>query len=76
MTELEGLMTPTELHYVVQHFEVPEVVPTEKWTLNVSGEVKRPLTLNYEELRRFPGRTVRTIMECSGSGRRHLLRVL
>jgi len=67
VTELEGLMTPTELHYVVQHFEVPEVVPAEKWALNVSGEVKRPLALDYEELRRFPGRTVRTVMECSGS---------
>ena len=67
VTELQGLITPTELHYVVQHFEVPEVVPTEKWALNVSGEVKRPLNLNFEELRRFPGRTVRTIMECSGS---------
>ena len=24
--ELEGLITPTELHYVVQHFGVPETV--------------------------------------------------
>ncbi|MCI0878136.1 MAG: molybdopterin-dependent oxidoreductase [Chloroflexi bacterium] len=67
VTELEGLITPTELHYVVQHFAVPDVVPAEKWALSVSGEVKRPLDLNFEELRRFPGRTVRTVMECSGS---------
>ena len=65
--DLEGLITPTELHYVVQHFDIPEVVPTDKWSLDVSGEVKNPLNLNYEELRRFPGRTVRTVMECSGS---------
>ena len=65
--DLEGLITPTELHYVVQHFEVPEVVPADKWSLSIDGEVKRPLSLNYEELRRFPGRTVRTLMECSGS---------
>ncbi|MCI0823627.1 MAG: molybdopterin-dependent oxidoreductase [Chloroflexi bacterium] len=43
------------------------MVPAEKWALSVSGEVKRPLDLNFEELRRFPGRTVRTVMECSGS---------
>ena len=67
VTELEGLITPTELHYVVQHFDVPQVVPADKWALNVSGEVKRPLNLNYEALRRFPGRTVRAVMECSGS---------
>ena len=65
--ELEGLITPTELHYVVQHFALPEVGPTEKWALAVSGEVKRPLSLTYDGLRHFPGRTVRTVMECSGS---------
>ena len=31
------------------------------------GEVKKPLTLNFDQLRRFPGRSVRTVMECSGS---------
>ena len=65
--ELEGLITPTALHYVVQHFDVPEPVRAEDWTLTVDGEVKRPLRLTYEDLRRFPGRTVRTVMECSGS---------
>ncbi len=65
--DLEGLITPTELHYVVQHFDVPEPIPAENWTLKIHGEVKRPLNINYEELRRFPGRTVRTVMECSGS---------
>ena len=65
--DLEGLITPTELHYVVQHFDIPEVVPADKWNLTIDGEVKFPFTLNYEELRRFPGRTVRTVMECSGS---------
>ena len=67
VTELQGLITPTELHYVVQHFEVPDVVPSEKWALSVGGEVKRPLELTYDQLRRYPGRTVRTVMECSGS---------
>ena len=28
--ELEGLITPTELHYVVQHFGVPETVSAPK----------------------------------------------
>ena len=65
--DLEGLITPTELHYVVQHFDIPEVVPADKWTLTIDGEVKYPFTINYDELRRFPGRTVRTVMECSGS---------
>jgi DMSO/TMAO reductase YedYZ molybdopterin-dependent catalytic subunit len=65
--DLEGLLTPTYLFYVVQHFAVPEPVPPEAWTLTVDGTVKRPLQLSYEELQRLPARTVRTVMECSGS---------
>ncbi len=65
--DLEGLITPTDLHYTVQHFDVPEVVGTDRWSLTVDGEVKNPLKLDFEELRRFPARSVRTVMECSGS---------
>ena len=65
--DLEGLITPTHLHYTVQHFAVPPVVETDTWELKIDGEVKKPLTLNFDQLRRFPGRSVRTVMECSGS---------
>src|SRR5207244_12663001 len=65
--DLEVLITPTNLHYTVQHFAVPPVVETDSWELKIVGEVKSPLTLNFDQLRRFPGRSVRTVMECSGS---------
>jgi DMSO/TMAO reductase YedYZ molybdopterin-dependent catalytic subunit len=65
--DLEGLITPTDLHYTVQHFAVPPVVESAAWQLQIFGEVKAPLTLNLDQLRRFPGRNVRTVMECSGS---------
>ena len=65
--DLEGLITPTDLHYTVQHFAVPPVVPTDQWELKIHGQVKNELTLNFDQLRRFPGRSVRTVMECSGS---------
>src|SRR5689334_25029657 len=65
--DLEGLTTPTHLHYTVQHFAVPPVVESAEWELKIVGEVKSPLTLNFEQLRRFPARSVRTVMECSGS---------
>src|SRR6266568_50998 len=35
--------------------------------LTIAGEVQNPVTLTYEGLRRLPARTVRTVMECSGS---------
>jgi DMSO/TMAO reductase YedYZ molybdopterin-dependent catalytic subunit len=65
--DLEGLMTPTHLFYVVQHFAVPQPVAPEHWRLTVDGAVKRPLEITYETLRQLPARTVRTVMECSGS---------
>ena len=65
--DLEGLITPTDLHYTVQHFAVPPVVETKDWELRVFGEVKNSLTLSFDQLRRFPARSVRTVMECSGS---------
>ena len=65
--DLEGLITPTLLHYTVQHFDVPPVVETDKWEVLITGEVKQPLTLTFDQLRRFPARSVRTVMECSGS---------
>jgi len=65
--DLEGLITPTNLNYTVQHFAVPPVVETGVWELKLEGEVKDPLTLNFDQLRRFPARNVRTVMECSGS---------
>jgi DMSO/TMAO reductase YedYZ molybdopterin-dependent catalytic subunit len=65
--DLEGPITPTELHYTVQHFAVPPVTETKDWELRIFGEVINPLTLNFDQLRRFPGRSVRTVMECSGS---------
>jgi DMSO/TMAO reductase YedYZ molybdopterin-dependent catalytic subunit len=65
--DLEGLITPTHLHYTVQHFDVPPVVESAEWELKIVGEVKSPITLNFDQLRRFPARSVRTVMECSGS---------
>ncbi len=65
--DLEGLITPTNLHYTVQHFDVPPLIPADQWALTIDGEVKNQLTLSLDDLKRFPGRSVRTVMECSGS---------
>src|SRR5256885_14762037 len=64
--DLEGHMTPTHLFYTVQHFAVPEPLRPEAWRLTIDGEVQNPVTLTYEDVRRMPARTVRTVMECSG----------
>src|ERR1700687_580084 len=45
--DLEGLITPTDLHYTVPHFAVPPVVRSERWELKGAGELKNSLTLNF-----------------------------
>lgn len=65
--DLDGLMTPTHLFYVVQHFDVPQQIEPENWRLSIDGEVHNAITLTYDELQRLPSRTVHTVMECSGS---------
>jgi DMSO/TMAO reductase YedYZ molybdopterin-dependent catalytic subunit len=65
--DLEGHIRPTYLFYAVQHFAVPEPMRPENWRVSIAGEVQQPLALTYEEIRRLPARTVRTVMDCSGS---------
>jgi len=63
-------VTPVGLHYLLIHFDVPEV-PAD-WRLRVGGRVARELSLSLEDLRERP--LVRRIvtMECAGNGRARL----
>lgn len=63
----EGLITPTDSSYVVTQLDMPEPVHPDDWTLTLGGEVERPLRLSLDELRNFPGRSVRAVTECAGN---------
>jgi DMSO/TMAO reductase YedYZ molybdopterin-dependent catalytic subunit len=68
---LEGLrypVTPTGMHYLLVHYDIPEVNVSE-WRLKVGGLVSQPLNLTLEEIRRRPARTLAVTMECAGNGR-------
>lgn len=70
-TPLEVLpepLTPIDLFYVRNHFDVPEI-DLENYQLTVSGAVETPLALTLAELQALPHRTVTTAMECAGNGR-------
>src|SRR3954451_15657524 len=72
--QLEALrhaVTPIGMHYVLVHFDVPDV-DAATHTLTVDGLVRGPLTLSMEELRARPAVTLPVVMECAGSGRAHL----
>src|SRR5256885_17162862 len=63
--------TPTGLHYLLVHFDIPAVDP-ERWRLRLAGNLKRPLELNLDELRARPRVTMPVTLECAGNGRARL----
>lgn len=68
---LEGLrypITPTGMHYLLVHFDIPEVNAKE-WRLKMGGLVSRPLSLTLDEIKERPATTIAVTMECAGNGR-------
>ena len=61
-------LTPLGLHYLLTHYDIPEVDPAD-WRLSVDGLVERPLSLALDELRALPAHDVVVTMECAGNGR-------
>ncbi|WP_256872665.1 sulfite oxidase [Candidatus Entotheonella palauensis] len=70
-TLLESLaypITPTGMHYLLVHFDVPMAEP-ETWALSIAGLVSKPLTLSLDDLRQRPAVTTAVTLECAGNGR-------
>jgi DMSO/TMAO reductase YedYZ molybdopterin-dependent catalytic subunit len=68
---LEGLrypITPTGMHYLLVHFDVPDI-DAHRWRLAVGGLVSRPLRMTLDEIKRRPVETLAVTMECAGNGR-------
>jgi sulfite dehydrogenase (cytochrome) subunit A len=65
-------VTPPGLHYVLVHYDIPEV-DAQDWRLRIGGCLEQPVSLDLDELRAMPSRTVRVTMECAGNGRARYL---
>ena len=61
-------VTPTGLHYLLIHFDIPDVAASQ-WRLRVGGRVARPLSLSLDEIKQRPTQTTVVTMECAGNGR-------
>ena len=61
-------VTPTGLHYLLTHYDVPVVDPA-TWTLELGGAVDRPLRLTLADLQARAQDRVMVTMECAGNGR-------
>ncbi len=64
-------LTPTGLHYLLIHFDIP-AAEAGSWTLQVGGLVDRPLTLTMDDIRAMPRRSMPVTLECAGNGRARL----
>jgi DMSO/TMAO reductase YedYZ molybdopterin-dependent catalytic subunit len=68
---IEGLrypVTPTGMHYLLIHDNIPEV-DVRGWRLEIGGLVARPLRLALDDIRSLPRQTAPITMECAGNGR-------
>ena len=78
-------ITPTGLHYLLIHFDVPAVTAdadadtaadsdaaADPWRLEIAGLVDNPLSLSLPQLMARPSVTTAVTMECAGNGRGHL----
>src|SRR5215510_4605443 len=68
LDETLGIITPSDLHYVVQRGGRPDIDPRKHRHL-ISGLVDRPVILTVEELKRLPSTSRILFLECSGNSR-------
>jgi DMSO/TMAO reductase YedYZ molybdopterin-dependent catalytic subunit len=65
-------VTPVGLHYLLNHFDVPQVDPA-AFRLEVDGLVGQRLSLTLEEVVALPAVELTVTLECAGNGRATLL---
>ena len=67
--DLDGIITPSSLHFERHHNGVPLIDPA-RHRLLIHGLVERPLIFAMEDLRRFPSVSRLAFIECSGNSAR------
>jgi DMSO/TMAO reductase YedYZ molybdopterin-dependent catalytic subunit len=64
--QLRDRVTRTQDAIVLCHLGVARL-ERKQWSLTIEGMVERPLSLNFEDLRRYPRTEVLSIHQCAGS---------
>lgn len=68
MVTRDSRITPNQQFYVRNHFSIPQL-DLPNWSLTVDGEVERPFSLSYAEIRALPSRCLVATLECAGNSR-------
>jgi len=66
LQDLEGIITPSGLHFERHHNGVPEIDPAQHQLL-IHGLVEQALTFNMADLQRYPMTSVLCFIECGGN---------
>ena len=64
--KLDSWITPNEQFFSIAHYNRP-VIDAKKWQLEVTGAVKKPLTLSLDQLKARPRQDTTFTLECSGN---------
>ena len=68
LESLEGMITPSALHFERHHSGIPDINPDDHRLL-IHGLVDRPLLFTIDELSRYPMVSRIQFLECSGNSR-------
>jgi sulfane dehydrogenase subunit SoxC len=64
---LDGMITPSDLHFERHHGGIPDINPANHELL-IHGMVDRPMVFKMADLRRYPAISRIHFLECSGNG--------
>lgn len=67
LQDLNGTITPADLHFERHHAGVPDIV-AEDHELLIHGMVDRPMMFRMADLKRYPCASQTYFLECSGNG--------
>lgn len=67
LQDLQGIITPADLHYERHHGGIPAIDP-KKYRLLIHGMCERPTKFSLADLKRFPSVSRIHFLECSGNG--------
>lgn len=69
LLETLGLdITPTGLHYLLNHFDVP-LIEADTHKLSLGGACSNPFELSLDDIKGMPQVTLPVTLECAGNGR-------
>jgi DMSO/TMAO reductase YedYZ molybdopterin-dependent catalytic subunit len=69
MSLLNSWVTPVDSFFVRNNLLMPKAIDPSVWTLSITGEVERPLTINFHDFMQLATSKVINTIECAGNSR-------